>query len=72
MQVLNNNIYSPTSNPVQKDLRARETRGVNNKYKEAYRLDINPIYLQDDEVYVPLFNTEILYYVKSLLTFKKL
>ncbi len=71
MEISNNSIYSPSSAPIQKDLRMKNSRVFKNRYKEAYRLDINPRYLSEKEVRVPLFNTNVLYYLKSLLTINK-
>lgn len=71
MKISNNNIYSPSSPSIQKDLRMTNSRVFKNRYKEAYRLDINPIYLNEKEEKVSIFDTDVLYYIKSLLTFKK-
>lgn len=71
MEILNNSIYSPSSSSVQKDLRMTNSKVFKNRYKEAYRLDINPIYLDVKEEKISLFDTDVLFYIKSLLTVKK-
>lgn len=70
---ISDNISSPSINVNKNEFRVPQSKNTNeSNYKEAFKLDINPRYLQNEmEEEVLLADTDVLFYSKNLFITNK-